>query len=175
MTSPTGLNGTFLVPRVDRNCTPEPSPKAGSSNWNAQAHTPRKSPQREGALGFEILKTHRLFHHSQKVMDADIDQLKAAYAFRSAHLVKAFLTNHPSISATLTAAVPHLKEHFGSERILNLEVTADDDSFQTLYAIVVWDNTVASAARALEGFTENWWLDHMTPATSDLAFTYELI
>jgi hypothetical protein len=37
---------------------------------------------------------------------------------------------------------------------------------RTLYAVAVWHNTVPTS--------ENWWLDHMTAGTADLAFTYEI-
>jgi hypothetical protein len=39
----------------------------------------------------------------------------------------------------------------------------------------IWQEEVCRASEALDSFLENWWLQRMNAATSDLAFIYKLV
>jgi hypothetical protein len=75
----------------------------------------------------------------------------------------------------LKDAVPQLKATFGVDKIFNLEVSKDEDGAETLYAVAIWQGDVCQASEALDNFLENWWLQRMNAATSDLAFVYKLV
>ena len=107
-------------------------------------------------------------------LDQDLVDLQKSYGFPANDSVVKFLANHRAVSSALLAAAPRLKEYFGHDSILNLEVSTDEDESQTLYAVTIWHENAHTAAEALDRFEENWWLDHMTPNTTDLAFTYKL-
>jgi hypothetical protein len=134
----------------------------------------RKPPQREGISVFDISNSRAFFQDNQIALSQDLTELKRSYGFPPDDSVATFLADHRSVSTVLLAAIPHLRDHFGADNIFNLEVSTDDDDSKTLYAVAVWRDTVPSAALALENFLEDWWLDHMTAAVADLAFTYEI-
>jgi hypothetical protein len=173
MTSAQGLNAAFLLPKEYVPAIPERTLE-GLTSWHTQEGILRQLPYSEGTIVFEISNARAVFQRSQKALNQEMDRLRTFYGFSARETVASFLTNHPSISSVLMAAVPYLKEHFGPESILNLKVSSEDDDSQTLYAVVVWRGTAQTAAQAMESFVENWWLDQMTSNTTDLAFTYEL-
>jgi hypothetical protein len=167
-----GLDAGFLFTNVQANPVRE-NQTEGLTKWHHEEIL-RKPPQREGAIEFEIEKARALIRDSQRRTHEDIDNLKKSYVFPADNAVDIFLANHRALPPVLLAAASHLEDSFGPETIFNLEVSTDDDDSQTLYAVAVWHDTVQTAVEALERFEENWWLDHMTPSTKDLAFTYEL-
>lgn len=173
MTSPQGLNADFLQPKFSLLAVPENRQQGGLTTWSDQQSVP-KPPKTEGRNLFYISESRAFLQNNQVALDQDLTNLKKSYGFPANDSVATFLANHRAISSVLLSAVPHLKEYFGADSIVNLEVSTDDDGSQTLYAVVVWHNTVPTAAQALENFSENWWLDHMTASTADLAFTYEI-
>jgi hypothetical protein len=172
VTSLQGLNAALLLPKKYVPPIPEDALQ-GVTGWGAQEGVLRKRPYPEGAVLFEILKAREVFEQSQRMLEQDMDRLRTFYGFTAREAVASFLRNHPGTSSVLITAVPKLKEYFGQESILNLQVSTEDDDSEALYAVVVWPGTPEAAAQALEGFVENWWLDQMTN-TTDLAFTYEL-
>jgi hypothetical protein len=172
MTSPQGLNANLFQPKYYPSATPEKPPRGGLTTWGDQQPV-RKTPKTEGSL-FDISKSRAFFQNNQVALDQDLTNLRKSYGFPADDSVATFLANRRAISSVLLSAVPHLKEYFGADSIVNLEVSTDDDDSQTLYAVAVWHKTVPTAAHALANFSENWWLDHMTPSTADLAFTYEI-
>jgi len=172
MTAAQGLNAAYLQPNY-----PPPIREQtlqGLTKWHDQEALLRKPPRREGAIVTERLGARALFHSSRIMLDQDLVDLQKSYGFPSNDSVVKFLANHRAVSSVLLAAAPRLKEYFGHDSILNLEVSTDEDESQTLYAVTIWHENVHTAAEALDRFEENWWLDHMTPNTTDLAFTYKL-
>ena len=172
MTGPQGLNAAYLQPDYP----PPVSEQAlqGLTRWHDQGAMLRKPPQREGAIVVELSRARELFQRSQTMLDQDLAELRKCYGFPANDSVANFLANHRAITAVLISATPLLREYFGHDSVLNLEVSTDEDESQTLYAIIVWHEDVHTAAEALDQFEENWWLDHMSPSTTDLAFTYKL-
>ena len=170
MTSPQGLHGDLFQPKFSPLAAPERRLQGGSTKWGDQQPV-RIPPRAEGTNVFEISKSREFFHDNHVARDRDLAILRKSYGLPANDSVLTLLSNHQAISSVLISAVPHLKKYFGSDSIVNLEVSTDDDGSQTLYAVVVWHNTVPAAAQALENFSENWWLDHMTAGAADLAFT----
>ena len=172
MTAAQGLNAAFLQPNY-----PPPvrdQTLQGQTIWHDQKAMLRKPPQREGAILPDLLRARALFDRSQIMLDQDLVELRKSYGFPANDSVLKFLENHRAVSAVLLAAAPRLREYFRRDSILNLEVSTDEDESQTLYAVIIWHESVHTAAQALDQFEENWWLDQMTPNTTDLAFTYRL-
>jgi hypothetical protein len=172
MTAAQGLNAAFLQPNY-----PPPIREQtlqGKTMWHDQEAILRKPSQCEGAIVPELSRARALFHRSQNMLDQDLVDMRKSYGFPANDSVVKFLANHRALSSVLLAAAPRLKEYFGHDSILNLEVSTDEDESQTLYAVTIWHEDAHTAAEALDQFEENWWLDHMTPNATDLAFTYKL-
>ena len=132
-----------------------------------------EGPQREGAVIFEIAQARELYEQNRDRITHDIEALKRSYVFAD-DAVDQFLTGHPAIPGVLRDAIQPLKDSFGADKIFRLEVSVDDDDSKMLYGIALCRGTVRAAAHALDNFAENWWLDHMTPNTTDLAFIYRI-
>lgn len=107
--------------------------------------------------------------------EAIMKELKNRYGMPSYALVAAFLANHRSLSHLLTEAFDRLQEAFGTKVVVNLEVSMDEDGYQTLYASTLWKEDAHQAAVAFNSFVEDWWIHRMGAATSDIAFVYQLI
>jgi hypothetical protein len=121
-----------------------------------------------------LTEVRRLFIETQDAVAEWTSQLKAVYVFPPGSMIDAFLADHISLLSILRDAVGPLKSAFGDDNIFTLELSIDEDDSMMLYGIVVWRESVQSAARALDHFEEDWWLDRMTSDTADLAFTYRL-
>ncbi|HWB84977.1 MAG TPA: hypothetical protein VG675_12600 [Bryobacteraceae bacterium] len=147
------------------------SPNQGLTNWNQDI--PRKAPQRQGAL-IDIGLVQDAFNQNRQVVTAEIDDLKRLYLFSDV-AIDTFLEDHSAIRSVLRQAVDPLRMSFGPDRLVNLEVSTDEDGSSTLYAVVIWQADVPSASGALINFLESWWLQRMNGATSDLAFAYKLV
>lgn len=144
----------------------------GLTNWD-RPEIPRKAPQRQSAIIFEIAEARALFQQGQDRIARDIQELRASYVFAD-EAVDQFLTDHRALPGILREAIQPLRTSFGTDRVFRLEVSIEEDDSKTLYGIALWRDGVLEAAQALDHFTETWWLDHMTTHTADLAFTYEL-
>jgi hypothetical protein len=102
-----------------------------------------------------------------------IEELKASYVFAD-DAVDQFLTDHGALLGVLREAIEPLRTSFGADRVFQLQVSTDEEDSKMLYGIVLWHDTVRAAAQALDHFVETWWLDHMTPDTTELAFIYKI-
>lgn len=164
----------------------EPGPQQPDNSPNAIAlasHNPpyeteqsfKKPPARcEGISAPAIARAHKFFRASQQAFTKELDQLKTLYVFPPGNALDVFLANHRSLVTVLRDAVNPLKDAFGAKSIFRLELSIDDDDSTMLYGVAVCHSTVREAAEALDRFEEDWWLDHMTRDTVDLAFTYKL-
>lgn len=165
-----GLNEEFLQRDV------LPSPREGIfqglANW-PRVEVRRKAPQREGSMLFEITQARALYEESQDRITQAIEDLKASYIFTN-DAVDQFLADHRALPGILREAIEPLRNSFGTDKIFRLEVSIDEDDSKMLYVIALWRDTVRAAAQALDDFAERWWLDHMTPNSTDLAFIYKI-
>jgi hypothetical protein len=143
----------------------------GATLWNFQEAIQRKPPKRSGLVAFD---ENNMALQAREILEGELTDLKMSYGFPADEHITEFLIDHPSIRSALREAVPHLREFFGQEGIFNLQLHPEEDDSEMLYAIAVWHGAVHLAAQALAAFEEHWWLDHMIPATAELAFTYEV-
>jgi hypothetical protein len=107
--------------------------------------------------------------------EATAKELQHRFGMASDAKVLDFLANHRSLPHLLTEAFDRLQDAFGAGTTVNLEVSTDEDGYQTLYAVTLWKNAAPQAAIAFDSFVENWWIHRMSAATSDIAFVYRLI
>jgi hypothetical protein len=147
----------------------------GLTNWNYQSAAIRKPMKSEGR-NFEYIAVIPSFsNEARTALDDQISSLRRDYGFADNAVVTDFLFGHRSIRTALKDALPQLRATFGVDKIFNLEVSKDEDGSETMYAVAVWHEDVWRASEALHSFLENWWLQRMNAATSDLAFVYKLV
>ena len=136
--------------------------------------SPRKAPTiRESENIIAIKQVQTVCEQGRASIARDIAELKRSYVFAN-DSVRSFLEGHRALSDVLREAIVPLKEFFGADKVFWLEVKIDEDDSTMLYGVTLWRGSVRTAAQALETFVENWWLDHMTPNTTDLAFIYRI-
>lgn len=107
--------------------------------------------------------------------EVTLAELRHRFVMPSDSAVSAFLANHRSLPHLLSEAAERLKDAFGENVILNLEISTDEDGDETLYGIAMWQADASSAAHAFNSFVENWWLHRMNASTADVAFVYKLV
>lgn len=167
-----GANATYY----DRQfVAPQPARQARGMN---NCHYPSKAADNfAGAQGrsWYDLAVAEYTNQARAVLDDQISNLRRQYGFPDGQIVVDFLVAHPAVRGVLSDAVPQLRTTFGQANIFNLEISKDEDGSETLYAVAIWQAHVGGAAEALNNFLENWWLQRMNAATSDLAFVYKLV
>jgi hypothetical protein len=173
MSFPQGLNEMYLRPNVQipYPLAPQEEPR-GLTNW-ARPHVCQETTQLRGTIIFEIAQGRALFEQSRLRIAQDIEELRAFYVFAD-DAVDHFLTDHRALPSVLREAIEPLKTSFGADKVFQLQVSTDEEDCKMLYAIALWRDTVRAAALALDHFVETWWLDHMTPDTTELAFIYRI-
>lgn len=171
--SPRGANATYF----DQNSyIPQPTPEEqGLTNRNYQWGPIRRPVMSEGRNLQYIYIIPSFSNEARATLDDQIASLKRDYGFTDSAVVTEFLVSHRSIRAVLKDAAPQLRATFGADNIFNLEVSKDDDGSETIYAVAIWQEDACRASDALHDFLENWWLQRMNAATSDLAFIYKLV
>lgn len=112
---------------------------------------------------------------SRASQQATMRELQRRFGKANDPFVVTFLANHRAVPHLLVEAWEGLKEAFGANVVVNLEVSTDEDGHQTLRAVTLWKEDAAKAAIAFHSFVENWWLDRMNASNSDVAFVYRFI
>jgi hypothetical protein len=167
-----GANATYF----DQHYFPAPAgQEQGLTNWNYQSDVLRKPVMSEGRNLQYIAVIPAFSNEARTALDDQISSLKRDYGFADGEGVTDFLVSHRTIRTALKDAVPQLRATFGVDKIFNLEVSRDEEGSETIYAVAIWREDVWLASEALHNFLENWWLQRMNAATSDLAFIYRLV
>ena len=146
---------------------------ASVSVANQSMPIPRKAPQREG-ISIEITTVRAAFERGRATLATEIASLQTLYLFADSE-VNNFLRQSGTLRATLRQAIDPLRTSFGADKLFNLEISRDEDGFETIYAVAIWQADAPAASAALHHFLETWWLQHMSAANSDLAFAYKLV
>lgn len=171
--SAVGANATYFEQRLS---VPAPAcQEEGLNNWNYQFEAIRKPAQSEGRNWYEIAVANTYSNRARAALDDQISALMRDYGFPAKAVVTDFLVTHRAVRTVLKDAVPQLRAAFGADNIFNLEVSKDEDGSETMFAVAIWQADVRRASEALNNFLENWWLQRMNAATSDLAFVYKLV
>ena len=106
-------------------------------------------------------------------LEEDQEALRKAFIFHDAARVWKFLIRHRAVRQKLIDAVPELEKAFELRGLFKLELSQGDDD-PMIYAVAVWNGSIQSAVDMLRKFEEDWWLDNMSAATTNLAFVYEI-
>jgi hypothetical protein len=106
--------------------------------------------------------------------EAELIRLRREYRFKNGPDVEAFLQNHHSLLELLLDAVPQLRARFGADVTLQLQVGMEEGPPSTIYGVVIWKGSLASARAAREQFDESWWMENIERASGRVVFDYEL-
>jgi hypothetical protein len=158
--------------------------QTSGNNWSAsysyqRAYQPQPHPH-------SILRSLPQGLTFFKELEADLTEARASqevvmkevqnrFGKASDPLVVAFMASHRSLPHLLTEAFERLKDAFRQNIVVNLEVSTDEEGYQNLYAIVLWQDDAHQAATAFDSFVENWWIHRMNASNSDVAFVYQLL
>lgn len=107
----------------------------------------------------------------------DLEWLAAAYNFRDADRVRAFLHKHPEVIPPLLEAPAVVKRHFGASTQLVLELLHDPeaDAHKQLFALTQTNLEPEAALAALDRFDQEWWLDALPRVNCHLTFSPEYV
>ena len=104
----------------------------------------------------------------------ELDDLRRAFVFSDPISVGTFLREHRALPIVLLDAVPRLRDAFGTDATLQLQLMVEEDEPTILCGLVLWAGPLPSAQRALRRFDEAWWLSNCQRASGNLIFDYEL-
>lgn len=105
----------------------------------------------------------------------EFEALENFYVFRERARVAAFLEEHPFLIALLFEAYGQVKQHFGSQPFIFLEVVTDTEAAddRELYAFIPTHLPPEEALKKLEQFDNAWWLGAMGRAEGALCIDVE--
>ncbi|MEO6801772.1 MAG: hypothetical protein ABI197_00860 [Granulicella sp.] len=107
--------------------------------------------------------------------EALVNEVRRLYVMSTANQVISYLRGHRTIPQLLVTAHSTLQRYFGMDTVFGLRAPIDEQGWQTLYAVVMWQGSAKNAVAILDQFENQWWLPNSRQAFGCLTFTYELI
>jgi hypothetical protein len=104
-----------------------------------------------------------------------IDRIQKDYVLEDRVKVRSFLEDRPSLPQILLEAVAHLKESFGTNVTLQLQVPLEEEVPASIYAVVLWTGGLQEARAALQRFDDSWWRESSKKASGRIVFDYQLV
>jgi hypothetical protein len=104
-----------------------------------------------------------------------LSRLLSVYVFDDETKVRSFLEDHPSTTHLLLEAVPFLRNSFGDDVILQLQIPQDEDAPPTIYTVALWEGTLDEARIALKKFDDTWWTAISHRALGRIVIDYQLV
>ncbi len=104
-----------------------------------------------------------------------ISALKKFYALVNPDEVDRYVIEHRELPGLLHEAAPKLKECFGADTVLQLELGANGDEGSVLRVLAMWPGSLASANDALRAFDESFWIANCDRASGNLVIDRELV
>ena len=106
---------------------------------------------------------------------ATLENLKRQFIFTNIAPIEAFLRTHRALVYVLLEGVPYLKDCFGTETPLALEIMSDEGPSRSIYALALWRGERKESRAALHRFDEIWWMNNLKKAGGRIVFDYELL
>ena len=106
-----------------------------------------------------------------RISQSDLHSLEEIYQFTATEVAR-FLTQNSILVGLLNEAVPKLREHFGADARVQLEIFRDPDNGADaeVFARISTDRPSEDALDALERFDEDWWFEASPRAKCRLNF-----
>jgi hypothetical protein len=104
-----------------------------------------------------------------------IARLRGEFIFTNPAPVQSFLRTHRALASVLLEAVGYLKECFGTDTPLALEIVSDEAPAALIYALALWEKDRQGSRDALSRFDETWWMNSQKKAGGRIVFDYELL
>jgi hypothetical protein len=135
------------------------------------------------APGPEVVQRQRPFLDGLEAQMAEheaafaknINALKNSFIFNDPGGVETFIRNHRAVVSILLEAAPVMKECFGDNVPLALDLTSEDGPPRLIYALGMWDGDSDQARAALEAFEEKWGVGNSRKAGGRIVFDYQLV
>jgi len=105
--------------------------------------------------------------------DARFSILSGFYTIRRPIAVQDFLSQQPGLIKLLFAALPKMKEAWGSDVRSELELLEDPDDFSSSLVVYVVSKT-ENSFESLDRFDRDWWIDHVGLAEGSLSFSVQM-
>jgi hypothetical protein len=111
------------------------------------------------------------------LLEAGIGEIETIYEMRDVPSVRQYLRNHPELIQVLLEAHPYLKEIFGTQVRVFLEIVTDPEAAreQELFAYIVTTLSADEAVRRLDDFDDGWFLQHVERVAGRLNFNLEFV
>jgi hypothetical protein len=107
--------------------------------------------------------------------ELEINSLKRSYVLVKPEQVIQYIRDHRTLPSLLNEAAPKLKECFGADTVIQLELGSAGDESPTLRVLAMWPGSLASANAALRAFDESFWIANCDRASGNLVIDRELV
>jgi hypothetical protein len=108
-------------------------------------------------------------------LESEINSMLSPYFLAQPEQIVDYVREHSALPALLHEAAPKLKESFGADTILKLELGANGDEGSVLRVLAMWPGSLASANAALKNFDESFWIANCDRASGYLVVDRELV
>jgi len=118
----------------------------------------------------------------QELLESEVADLKAEmtmlsrdYGVRNDSNLAEFLGEHPDLFGLLRQARQKIREYFGSDAEVQLDLTADPDdrSSRELFLRIISKLRTKDALRILDRLDEEWWLNASLASQGNMNITVE--
>jgi len=133
----------------------------------------RSSP----GLWVKGILTASIEEHKYLARQNAIEYVTLLYVTDTQFALKDYLTRYPRLVELLVEAYPHLRNAFGAEAELSLELLEDQEStgeFE-VFGVARVTMSVESGIAALQSFDSGWWLEESQRGQGRLNFTVEYL
>lgn len=154
--------------------------QATGSNWDPIIQSMLHESTQPAAIPTESFQKTIFDSIKQQISDHDVEfsgvirDLRRTYIFADSAGVETFIRYHRALGAILLEAVPALREYFGQDAQLALDIPSEDGAPRTINAVALWRGDRTEARTALRRFDDNWLMPNIKKAGGRIVFDFEL-
>lgn len=102
-----------------------------------------------------------LIEHKSLFSDSSVNIISNLYIYRNFYKITEYLTKNPQIEELLLETYFKLREYFGNETQINLELTTDiyEPEEEQLFIRIPVENTIDKLIEKLDNFEKDWWFE----------------
>jgi hypothetical protein len=150
------------------------------SNWEPLIQAMLHESTQTSAIPDQSFQETIFGNLEQQIADHDVEfngvirDLRKTFIFTDSAAVEAFIRYHRALGAILLEAAPALRQYFGQDAQLSLDVPSEDGVPRTINAVILWRSDRTEARTALRRFDDNWLMPNLKKAGGRIVFDFEL-
>jgi hypothetical protein len=155
--------------------------QTAGSNWEPVIQAMLHESTQPSAFPSQSFQNSIFDNLEQQITEHDLEfdgvirDLRRTFIFADNSGVETFIRYHRALGVFLLEAAPVLREYFGQDAQLALDVPSEDGAPRTINALILWRGDRTEARTALRRFDDNWLMPNLKKAGRRIVFDFELI